>query len=290
MLALALQVALRLYPPAGPPTVRLTLLDVGQGEAIFLEVPDWGRILVDAGGLPGDRFDMGMRVVAPYLWHEWVGRLDVLVVTHPQSDHIGGVPAILRNFPVGEVWTGEGPSQSAVFLWMQEYLREQRIPHRVVSGGGPPVRWGEASLEVLHPQPRRPGRWPAVDPRPFRPNDASLVLKVRIGTQAALLTGDIERDGEAALVRSGASLHAQVLKVPHHGSRTSSAEALIAAVGPEVALVSAGYRNRFRHPHPEVVQRYQAAGARILRTDLNGAITVEMTPEGVRAWGRREGS
>jgi competence protein ComEC len=116
------------------------------------------------------------------------------------------------------------------------------------------------------------------------------VLRIGIGTQAALLTGDVEREGEAALLRRKASLRSQVLKVPHHGSRTSSAREFIAAVRPQMALVSAGYRNRFHHPHPEVVRRYQAMGVALFRTDLLGAITVEMTPAGTRVWGRRKGN
>jgi competence protein ComEC len=121
-----------------------------------------------------------------------------------------------------------------------------------------------------------------------KPNEASLVLRIGMGDQAALLTGDIEREGEAVLLRDQAPIRAQVLKVPHHGSRTSSTPAFVGAVRPEVALVSVGYRNRFHHPHPEVVDRYRALGVRLLRTDLNGAICVEMTPEGIRAWGRKE--
>lgn len=285
---LVLQVVLKLYPPEGTPRVRMTLLDVGQGEAIFLELPGKRRMLVDAGGVSGDRFDIGARVVTPFLLHEWVGHLDVLVLTHPQADHIGGTPAILRGFNVGEVWSADTPSPSVTFLWIQEYLRERRIPHRILSAGSPPVRWGDATMEILHPPsstirlPRRGGGSLS------RSNDASLVLRVSIGSQGALLTGDIEREGEAALLREARPIRAQVLKVPHHGSRTSSAAAFIAAVRPEVALVSVGYRNRFHHPHPEVVDRYRAQGVRLLRTDLNGALSVEMTRGGVRAWGRRE--
>jgi competence protein ComEC len=119
-----------------------------------------------------------------------------------------------------------------------------------------------------------------------RPDVASLVLRISIGNQAVLLTGDIEGEAEAALLRRPEAIRAQVLKVPHHGSRTSSAAAFIAAVRPEVALVSAGYRNRFHHPHPEVVERYQRSGARLLRTDLDGAISVELTSGGIRTWGR----
>jgi competence protein ComEC len=114
-----------------------------------------------------------------------------------------------------------------------------------------------------------------------------MVLRLGIGSQAALLTGDVEREGELALLRRPVALQAKVLKVPHHGSRTSSSEAFLAAVRPEAALVSAGYRNRFNHPHPEVVERYRAHGVHLYRTDLHGAIGVEMRPEGIRVWGHR---
>ncbi|MBI4842101.1 MAG: MBL fold metallo-hydrolase [candidate division NC10 bacterium] len=247
-------------------------------------------MLVDVGGLPGGRFDIGARVVTPFLLHEWVGTLDVLALTHPQADHIAGAPAILRGFSIGEVWSVDAPGPSATFLWVQEYLRERRIPHRILSAGSPPVRWGDATIETLHPRSgtMRIAQGAAGAASSSRSNDASLVLRIGIGDQAALLTGDIEREGEAALLREGGVIRAQVLKVPHHGSRTSSAAAFLAAVRPEVALVSVGYRNRFNHPHLEVVERYRAQGIRLLRTDLNGALSVEMTPDGIRAWGRSE--
>jgi len=294
VLALCVQTGLRLWPPAETPALRLTLLDVGQGESIFLDFPEGRRMLVDAGGVPGSRFDIGAHVVAPFLLHEWVGSLDVLVLTHAQADHTGGAPAILRGFPVGEVWSGDNPSLSVTFLWVQEYLRHRRIPLRIVSAGSPEVRWGEATIQVLHPPPRghpalRPGTRPArgVPLTGLRSNDASLVLRLGIGSQAALLTGDVERQAELLLLRRPAVLRAQVLKVPHHGSRTSSSSTFLAAVRPEMALVSVGYRNRFNHPHPEVVERYQALDVRLFRTDLQGAIRVEMKPEGSRVWGQR---
>jgi competence protein ComEC len=114
-----------------------------------------------------------------------------------------------------------------------------------------------------------------------------VVLRVQSGDQAALLTGDLERSGEAALLGSGAAVAAQLLKVPHHGSRQSSTEAFLRAVGPTAALLSVGHRNPFRHPHPEIVARYQAAGIRVWRTDRNGSISVEMQPGETRVRGRR---
>jgi competence protein ComEC len=285
--ALVVQVGMRLWPVAGPPAIRITLLDVGQGEALFARMPGGQRILVDAGGVPGGRFDIGARVVAPFLLHQWVGSLDVLVLTHAQADHIGGVPAILRGFPVGEVWSGDTPYPSVTFLWVQEYLRHRRIPHRILSAGSPPIRWGEAAIEVLHPPPRRRADARTARAERLRPNDASVVLTLRIGSQAALLTGDVEQEGELTLLRRPAALRAQVLKVPHHGSRSSSSSAFLGAVRPEVALVSAGYRNRFNHPHPEVVERYGGLGVRVFRTDVHGAISVEMRPEGIWVWTHR---
>jgi competence protein ComEC len=141
-------------------------------------------------------------------------------------------------------------------------------------------------VEIIHPSPG----WQAGLPAPGRPpavNEESLVIRLALGRNAMLLTGDLGRNGEAALLKSGRPLRASVLKVPHHGSRTSSTPAFLGAVAPEIAVVSVGYRNRFRHPHPEVVDRYRALGARLLRTDLDGAISVEMTPDGIRAWGYR---
>jgi competence protein ComEC len=277
----------RLSPSEGEPRVRLTLLDVGQGEAIYVEYPGSRRMLVDAGGMSGEGFDVGLRVITPYLWHEWVGNLDVLVLTHPESDHVGGAATILKTFPVGEVWTGGSIAGSATDLWIQEYLRQRRIPHRIVAAGSSPGRWGGATVEVLHPDRSGVGGATRSEGQPPRPNNRSIVLRIRLGNQAMLLTGDIEKEAEGMLVASGEDLRAQILKVPHHGSRRSSTEAFLDAVRPAAALVSVGYRNPFRHPNPEVLARYKALGIRVWRTDQNGAITVEMRPDGTRVWGRR---
>jgi len=286
-LLLVAQVMVKLYLPEGAPRVRLTFLDVGQGEAILLELPGRRRMLVDAGGVPGGRFDVGAHVVAPFLLHEWIGHLDVLVISHAQEDHIGGVPAILRGFSVGEVWSADAATSSVTFLRIQEYLRDRKIPLRMVSAGSPVLRWDEATIEVLNPPDSRGPDSVGGGVFESRHGDASLVLRISIGNHAALLTGDIESAEEEALLRAPQGIRAQVLKVPHHGSRTSSGAAFIEAVRPDLALVSAGYRNRFHHPHPEIVERYQRLGIRLLRTDRDGAITVELTREGVRAWGHQ---
>jgi len=278
----------RLTPSGVEPSVRLTVLDVGQGEAIYVAYPGNARMLVDAGGMSGEGFDVGLRVITPYLLHEWVGELDVLVLTHPESDHVGGAATLLKTFPVGEVWTGSSVAGSATELWIEEYLRQRRIPHRIVTAGSLPGRWGGATVEVLHPDSS--GAAGAAPPagRPLRPNNRSIVLRIGLGDQAVLLTGDIEREAEQMLVSSGKNLRAQVLKVPHHGSRRSSTEAFLDAVRPTAALISVGYRNPFRHPNPEVLERYRSSGTRVWRTDQSGAITVEMRPDGTTVWGRRD--
>jgi len=288
LLLLIGQVAVRHAGQEEPGRIRLTVLDVGQGEAILAELPGRRRLLVDAGGMSPGGFDLGARVVTPFLLHEWIGALDVLVLSHPQADHVAGAVSLLRAIPVAEVWSGDGPGTSVAFIWVQELLRQRRIPLRIVSRASPPLRWGEASVQVLHPPPWRPAAPPFPDGWSVRSNEDSIVLGVRLGEYTALLTGDIGRLGEEVLLQSGRPLRAQALKVAHHGSRTSSSPAFLDAVRPEVAVVSAGRRNRYRHPHPEVLERLEARGIRVLRTDRDGTITVEMTPQGVRAWGTEE--
>ncbi|MBI4537558.1 MAG: DNA internalization-related competence protein ComEC/Rec2 [candidate division NC10 bacterium] len=286
-LALVSQVAVWLYPPPADDRVRLTLLDVGQGEAILLELPDRGRIMVDAGGLLGGSFDVGRRIVAPFLWRKWIGRLDVVIVSHPETDHVHGIASLLETMPVGEIWIGPAPAESVTAVRLAALLLQRGIPQRVVTSDSPPFHFGAATLEIVHPAPRT-GMGAPAGTRSRGVNDATLVVRLGLADKAILLTGDLGRDGEAALLKSGRPVRAQVLKVPHHGSRTSSTAPFLRAVAPEIAVLSAGYRNRFRHPHPEIVERYRAMGVRLLRTDLDGAISVEMTPEGIRAWGYRE--
>ena len=263
--------------PSDRSEITLTLLDVGQGESIFIELPARGRVLVDAGSLGGEGLDIGRTVVVPFLRHEWISGLDVLIITHPDTDHLSGVPTLLRSIPIGEVWSLGLECPAPTCLWLQELLRERRIPHRIVSAASPVRTWGDAGLEIIHPGATR---------QPHRGREAdSLVLALRLGTRAALLTGDLRREAEAHLLQ--APIRAQVLKVPHHGSRTSSSPAFLAAVQPEIALVSAGYRNQFGHPHPEVLERYARLGTQVLRTDRHGAIQVTIRPTGIRAESRR---
>jgi competence protein ComEC len=272
--------AIGLMAGAGPGAdgrLHVTLIDVGQGDAILLESPRGRFMLVDAGGSYDGGFDVGEAVVAPYLWSRGVRRLDRLVVTHAHPDHAGGVPAILTGFGVGEVWEGPAPRRDRGYRALDDALRASGARRRTVLAGVTEV-WDGVELRVVGPQPPERPPWTTR-------NDDSVVLAARYGDVTVLLTGDVEGGGEARLP----PLPALALKVPHHGSKSSSTAAFLASSRPRVALVSAGYRNRFGHPHPDVLARYREARAVVYRTDRDGCIT--LATDGARAWVRtdREG-
>lgn len=258
----------------GDGRLRVTVLDVGQGDAIFVEVPAGPRLLVDGGPGGGARFDVGERVVAPYLWNRGAMRLDVVAATHADADHSGGLAAVLRQFTVREVWEngrwGSGHEDVVAAL-------ERSGAARRILSAGQRIRLGEALVTVLNPP--GPG---GPEPATTGENDRSLVLRLDWRGVAILLTGDLTQAGEEALLADRAPLAATVLKVAHHGSRTSTAEDLVNASRPLLAVVSVGARNPFGHPAPEVLARLGRAGARVYRTDRDGAIIVET--DGASLW------
>jgi competence protein ComEC len=270
--ACVILVGVRLLPIFQNGRLRMTVLDVGQGDGIVLELPGKRTILIDGGGLFDDRFDIGEQVVVPFLLSRWIGYLDVVVLSHPHPDHLNGLQAVLRHVPVGQVWDSGQRAAIPTYLWFEEVLRDKRIPHKILHDGYRTSEFAPAQIAVLHPpdpmlygSPR--GHFSDV-------NSNSLVLTVRYDKVTFLLPGDIEQEAERLLLEQGADLQAQVLKVPHHGGRTSSSEPFLARIQPRVAVVSAGYRNRFRHPHQETLDRYRANGIHLYRTDLDGAVTV----------------
>ncbi len=262
-------------PASGRLTV--TFLDIGQGDSILIEGPAGHRILVD-GGPSGEAITSALGRHLPF----YDRRIDLVILTHPQSDHLAGLPAVLDRYDVGGVLAGRLQADSALYHDWRQAIITAGLPY-VEAGRG---QWadlgGGALLAVL-----------SASPAPFSDdqddvNDASVVLKVTLGRVAALLTGDIGSGGEADLMREGTDLRAAVLKVAHHGSDTSTSPRFLRRVRPIVDVISVGARNRYGHPSPEVLDRLE--GDHILRTDQRGDITV--STDGHHLWVKtqREGN
>jgi competence protein ComEC len=291
--------------------LRVTFLDVGQGDAAVIELPGGEVWLVDAGGLPIHAPD-GMpaaavarlqrspgEAVARFLAARRIDRIDVAVISHPHPDHYLGLAAVAAHVEIGEVWSarpapddphvaggdaaaymaGAMPSFEATVAALAA-----RGTRRVHPPLGEARRAGGAVLEVLAPRfDDGAGEAPVAAADPVRSvNDDSLVIAVRFAGRRVLLLGDVEEEGEARLIERGDAA-ADVVKVAHHGSPTSSSEALIAATGAAWAVISCGRANRFGFPADEVVHRWEASGARVLRTDRSGAVTVTVAPDGTVA-------
>jgi len=255
------------FPPRFSPALRLTFIDVGQGDSILVEFPGRKKMLIDGGGVPDSSFDIGEHVVSPFLWRRGIKRIDYLVLTHAHPDHLNGLVAVARNFRVTEFWEAFSPDKSPAYTEFKSRLSESTLQKRVFRGFE--VQEGPVIIEVLHPAMSAPLDREAN-------NDDSLVLRLATDGQSFLLAADIGTDAEKNILDARLEVRSRVLKSPHHGSRTSSSEAFVAAVEPEVVVISASRGNIYGVPHPEIVERYRAAGARVLRTDKDGAIEISV--------------
>jgi competence protein ComEC len=293
-MAVALAVVVYRPPPSADGTLRVHFLDVGQGDSLFVVFPRGSTLLVDGGGelqfgaqegehaedgayrnagaktgrgrARSTSFRIGESVVSRFIWSLGHTRVDYALATHAHADHTGGLSDVVKNFSVGELVFGrEAPGISDY----SELVRES-ISHEVPLGrisAGQTIEVDGVTVAVLWP--------PHSNSDLMKENDSSIVLRIVFGSVAVLLTGDIEDETERLLVRSGAELKADVLKVPHHGSKTSSSEPFLDAVSPSAAVISVGERSQFNHPSAVVVERYKARGIAVFQTGRDGTVTLE---------------
>ena len=246
--------------------LEATFIDVGQGTATLVRFPSGDAILVDAGGGGGGRFDIGRRVVQPAVWAAGVHRLTYIVATHGDADHVGGAASMVADFRPREVWEGVPVPPEPLLRQLEAVARRAGSAWRRVQRGDR-VRLGEAEIVAWHPEP------PEWERQRVR-NDDSVVVEVRFGAVSLLLAGDVEASAEHEIASLVEPADIRVMLAPHHGSATSSTWRLVEAAAPDLAVISAGRGNRYGHPHAAVLERYRAIGARIVRTDVDGAVTL----------------
>ncbi|MBC8287178.1 MAG: DNA internalization-related competence protein ComEC/Rec2 [Nitrospinae bacterium] len=248
--------------------LTISVLDVGQGESLFIEFPNGETLVMDGGGFYKNRLDVGGRVVAPFLWNRGIRKIDYMVATHSDNDHIRGLYSLLDLFPVKHFLTLGDSFVGKRLRNLQNQAGEKGAKFLRLKINKP-LLIGEVRLIPLHPKPDQPSNSDRrVD------NDLSLVLRLDYRGFSMLFTGDIGDKIEEELVKNPQQIDADILKAPHHGSRFSNSPAFIKAVDPDTVIFSSGYLNRMRHPHPKTLERYQNADVDIRRTDAQGAVQI----------------
>lgn len=274
--------ALLIFHPFSAPQadgrLHIDFLDVGQGDSALITFPDGQTLLVDGGGkrefrsddddksIEADRPRIGERVVSEYLWEKGISRIDYIAATHADADHIQGLTDVAANFDVGKALFARMPGSDPNFAALDAVLNRRSVDEQLISSGQT-IDIGGVRVDVL---------WPGIDasPNAASDNNSSMVLRLTFGDRTFLMTGDIEQPAESELLGSQENLHADVIKVPHHGSRTSSTEEFVNAVKPDFAVISVGRRSSFGHPHRDVVERWLAAGAKVLTTGEKGTVSI----------------
>lgn len=266
-----------------PGKLRMDFLDVRQGDAALVTMPDGTTLLIDGGGRPNfaaaskttpgeeppfesDSRSIGEAVVSEYLWWRGLDSVDYIVATHADADHMDGLNDVVNNFRVRSALVARAPATDQEYLKFEQTLNRKHTPANVI-GAGDVLEFGDVKVSVL---------WPVLTDSSVAEsqNNDSVVLRLEFGGRAFLMTGDIEKETEAALLRTGSNLSVDVVKVPHHGSKTSSTEGFVKATQPQLAVISVGLTSRFGHPRPEVVERWKSTGAEVMTTGKKGTITI----------------
>jgi competence protein ComEC len=265
---LLLPLALSLMPEQH---LLVSFPDVGQGDCALIELPTGQTILIDGGGTRDNRFDIGRRVLAPYLWNRGIRKLDLVVLSHPHPDHMNGLIAILKKFKVAAVWESGLDTGLPGYGEFLAVMLDRKIPCRLVSANDPPMMFGETMISVLHP--RR--EFLSHDRQAYSAeNNRSLVVQVTSEGRNLLFMGDVGTGVERDIMMSMRRMKTDLIKVPHHGSKSSSSEDFVSQTMPAVAVMTVGRGNPYHHPSAEVLARYQKIGAQICRTDSDGAVTI----------------
>ncbi|MFA5074337.1 MAG: DNA internalization-related competence protein ComEC/Rec2 [Nitrospirota bacterium] len=261
------------YPLLSQKTTEVHFPDVGQGDCSFIMLRSGKTILIDGGGTFENRFDVGRRVLAPYLWNKGIRHIDLVILSHPHPDHMNGLLAILKKFTIDEVWESEQYPDLPGHNEFRRILDERNIVHKIVQSTSIAYQLGEADLQVLHPDKQ----FKANDRQAYaQENNRSLVVRIAFDNISCLYPGDIGRGAEEYLVKMKREIGCAILKVPHHGSKNSSSELFVAATHPRIAVITVGTGNPYHHPAHEVVARYQRQGAKIRRTDQDGAVIIRI--------------
>lgn len=247
-----------------PGKLQVTFIDVGQGSSTLVRFPEGRNMLVDGGGFYAESFDVGRYVVAPYLWHERIKRIDLMVLTHPHQDHLAGLVFILKNFAVNEVWSNGEESESSSYKEFIRVIAERAIPHRIVSSDTPEKLISNAIVRIIHPPKSGPE---------FDTNNDSVVMKISYKNIDFLLPADIEEPAEKFLLTNDNDLKSTVLLAPHHGEYTSAIPDFLGAVRPQFIVCSCGKDNFFGLPHQKLLNICRKMHIKILRTDTMGAVS-----------------
>ncbi|MBW1846364.1 MAG: DNA internalization-related competence protein ComEC/Rec2 [Deltaproteobacteria bacterium] len=261
--------------------LRVTIIDVGQGSSALLEIPGGQTVLIDGGGFSDNSyFDIGERVVGPFLWRKKIKTVDTIILSHPNSDHLNGLIYIAKHFNVKNVWTNGETASTFGYQTFMEVIKEQEINIPVFEKLSRKTILNGVILEIIYPEndflsKRETDRW-------RNRNNNSLVLRAKFGSTSIIFPGDLEARAEIDLASiKGNDLKSTILVSPHHGSKSSSSNIFLDKIEPDYVIISSGWRNRFGFPHPKILEKYLERGCKVLRTDLSGAITVTIDGKSV---------